>query len=304
MKLFSACKYSFAFFLVFGVGTIVAQELNCLVQVVAPKLQNNARNTEIFENLKTSISDFINEQKWTNDVFSEEEKIDCSMLITIDEESSAGNYSGSIQVQSSRPVYNSSYKTPVFLYKDQDFQFTFERNTALIFTSDRHSNNLTSVLAYYAYIILGFDYDSFSLEGGTKYFIKAQQIVSNAQNAPEKGWKSFGSDRNRFKLVENVLQSVFKPMRKCVYNYHREGFDNLYSKQGEAVNSLLSSMEQIRKVHRIRPLSMNQQIFFTAKLDELVQLFKEANPQQKNRFMQLVRELDPSHINTYEKVQK
>ena len=167
----------------------MATELNCQVQVVAPKLTGNSANTEIIASLQTEVVNFMNNTKWTQDVFGEGERIDCSVLITLEEEVSTGNYKGSIQVQCSRPVFNSNYLSPIFKYKDIDFNISYQRNTALIFTPDRHTTNLTSVLAYYAYMIIGYDYDTFELEGGTKYFLKARQVVTNASNSAGKAGK-------------------------------------------------------------------------------------------------------------------
>ncbi len=281
-----------------------AHELNCQVQVVAPKLQNNSANTEIFNNLEVEVLNFMNNTKWTQEVITADEQIDCSILITLDNEVSSGNYEGSIQVQCARPVYNSSYLSPVFTFKDTDFQITYQRNTALIFTPDRFTSNLTSILAFYAYLILGYDYDTFSLEGGTKYFQKAQQIVTNAGNSPFNGWKTDSDRRNRFHIIDNILQSVFKPLRKCSYNYHLKGFDLLYDKQDEGLNVIISALQEIRKVHRIRANTINQQLFFTAKMDELMNLFSEANQSQKSRFLAIVKEINAVNLSTYNKINK
>ena len=278
-----------------------AHELNCQVQVVAPKLQNNSANTEIFNNLEVEVLNFMNNTKWTQEVITDDEQIDCSILITLDNEVSSGNYEGSIQVQCARPVYNSSYLSPVFTFKDTDFQITYQRNTALIFTPDRFTSNLTSILAY---LILGYDYDTFSLEGGTKYFQKAQQIVTNAGNSPFNGWKTDSDRRNRFHIIDNILQSVFKPLRKCSYNYHLKGFDLLYDKQDEGLNVIISALQEIRKVHRIRANTINQQLFFTAKMDELMNLFSEANQSQKSRFLAIVKEINAVNLSTYNKINK
>ena len=173
-----------------------SQELNCQVQVIAPTLQSNPANQEIIESLESSIFEFINNTKWTNDNFKMEERIECSMLINIQDKISSDEFRASIQVSSSRPIYNSSYKSRLFNYNDNNLQFKYLRNTAIIFKPDNHFDNLADVLAFYVYMILGYDYDSFSLEGGTPYFNKAMQIVSNCQNAPESGWKPNESNRN------------------------------------------------------------------------------------------------------------
>jgi hypothetical protein len=282
----------------------LSSELNCQVQVVAPKLTGNSANTEIIASLQTEVLNFMNNTKWSQDVISDDERIDCSVLITLDEEVSTGNYRGSIQVQCSRPVFNSNYLSPLFKYKDVDFDISYARNTALIFTPDRHTSNLTSVLAFYAFMMLGYDYDTFALEGGTKYYLKARQIVTNASTSAARGWKTDSDRNNRFHLVENVLQSAFKPLRKCMYNYHRKGFDIVYDKKDEGINMIVSSLEEIRKVHRVRANTINQQLFFTAKVDELVNIFKEATPAQISRFKAVVKETNAVNMSSYNKVGK
>ena len=304
MNLFNIYKVLFFSTLMCYCLAATGHELNCQVQVVAPKLQNNSANTEIFNTLQQEVMNFMNNTKWSQDIVQDDEQIECSVFITLDEEVSPGNYKGSIQVQCSRPVYNSSYLSPLFTFKDTDFQISYQRNTALIFTPDRHTSNLTSILAFYAYLIIGYDYDTFSLEGGTKYFQKAQQIVTNAGNTPYSGWKTDSDRRNRFHIIDNVLQSAFKPLRKCMYNYHFKGFDELYEDKEDGINSILSALEYIRKVHRIRANTINQQLFFTAKMDELKNLFSEANQGQKSKFLNIAKEINAVNMSTYNKIGK
>ncbi len=279
-----------------------SQELNCQVQVIAPTLQSNPANQEIIESLESSIFEFINNTKWTNDNFKMEERIECSMLINIQDKISSDEFRASIQVSSSRPIYNSSYKSRLFNYNDNNLQFKYLRNTAIIFKPDNHFDNLADVLAFYVYMILGYDYDSFSLEGGTPYFNKAMQIVSNCQNAPESGWKPNESNRNRYWLIQNATQALFKPLRKCYYDFHLKGFDIAYSKREESLNKMFQSLKLLESIHKARPNNFNIQLFFTAKNDELVSIFSPAVPDLRMKVYNLLVKLDPGNISKYNKI--
>lgn len=293
-----------AFVGVFNIFNANSQELNCQVQVIAPTLQSNPANSEIIQSLQSSVFEFINNTKWTNDVFQDQERIECSMLIKINEKIGSDQFNGSIQVTSSRPVYNSNYKTQLINIKDEDFSFTYLRNTSIIFQPDRHQSNLADVLAFYAYMIVGYDYDSFSLEGGTPYFNKAQQIVTNCQNASEKGWKPQDGTRNRYWLVVNHLQNLFKPLRKCYYDYHRKGMDNLYNKREASISQIVTALEGLDVIQKTRPNSYNVQVFFTAKMNEIVGIFSGAYADVKNNVYNLLVRLDPGHISTYNALKK
>ena len=278
-----------------------AQELNCIVQVLAPQLQSNPANQDIINSLQEVVFEFMNNTKWTGDVFKVEERIDCSVIITISERNS-DDFKANIQVQSFRTVFNSSYRSPVFNYLDRDFEFRYLRNTAVIFNPTRHGDNLAAVLAYYAYIILGFDYDTYSPEGGTIYFQKAQDIVSNAQGAPERGWKSNEDTRNRFWLVDNALQNIFEPIRKFMYDFHRKGLDMLYDKRDEAMVVMVESLELLKDVHKIRPGSMNMQVLFLSKSQEFISVFKEGYPEQKAKAYNILKEVDAPNANKYQQI--
>ena len=203
-----------------------AQELNCTVTVIAPQISNV--DVSRFDALEDGIREFMNGRRWTNDNFEFEERIECTLQLTVSEAIGSTTFKGSMQVQSSRPVFNSDYNTPVLLVNDGDIQFEWLDNSTILFNPGQHRDNLSSLLAYYAYIILGMDYDTFSLEGGTPHFLQAQAIVANAQNAGERGWKASQGKQNRYWLVENHLSQTFRPVRICLYNYHRKGLDVLF----------------------------------------------------------------------------
>ncbi len=278
--------------------TALSQELNCSVTIIAPQIANVEASR--IENIESSIQEFMNGRRWTEDYYDLDERIECSMQITINEAPSQTTFRGSIQIQSSRPVYNSDYNTPIFTVNDNDFTFTFADNQIVQWSNDQHRDNLSSVLAYYAYIIIGMDYDTFSAEGGTDHYLMAQTIVANAQNAGESGWRASEGQRNRFWLVENILSQTFSPLRNCLYRYHRHGMDKLYSDPTSARNEIIEGLLALKEVHKVRPSSYNIQLFFVAKSDEIINLFTPAPAEEKERIISLLRLLDPGNIQKYD----
>lgn len=284
------------------VDTPLAQELRCNVSISSQKIQG--ANQNLFRTMQSDIYEFMNNRKWTEHVYSYDEKIRCNIMIRLDEQISADEFRGSIQVQLTRPVFNSSYETTVLNIKDNDFRCRYVEFQPLEFNETSNRDNLTNILAYYAYVIIGFDYDSFSQEGGTPYFEKAQAIVNNSQNAPEKGWKSFESERNRYWLMENILNKSYSDYRKCMYSYHRNGLDLMNEKIEEGRANIAESLRDLQKVFRRRPSTYILQMFFDSKADELVNIFSKTFPDERNRVMTILNEIDPSNGNKYEKIAK
>lgn len=280
----------------------VAQELNCTVSVISPQVQNTEKR--IFETLQKDIREFMNSRSWTSDVFALEERIECSILITVSERISADRYKATIQVQSSRPAFMTSYNSVMMNVNDQDFVFQYAENQALIFQENQHSSNLTSVLAFYAYMIIGYDYDSFSLKGGEPYFQKALQIVNNAQNEPEKGWKAFEGSRNRYWLIENMLNARLDQFRTVVYKYHREGLDLMQSDIQTGRKTITELIPILKQLRLDQPNSYLLTSFFTAKTDELINIFKEAFPDVKSRVANDLMQMDPANANKYQAIVK
>ena len=279
---------------------LAAQELNCQVVVVTNKIQ--ATNKRIFKTLETAIFEFMNSTRWTRDEFGLEERIDCSLQITIDKFTPPGNIEATIQVTASRPVYNASYKSSLLNFQDPQFAFNYVENAPIQFTPDQFRSNLASVLAFYAYYIIGLDYDSFGKLAGTPHFVEAQRVVTNAQNSGQPGWKSFEDTRNRFWMVDNILQKVFEPLREAMYVYHREGLDVMYSDIATGRKRILEALEKLEEVHQVKPLSFNVQLFFTAKWEELAGIFSEAPPDEKQAFVDLAKKLDPTHTSKYKEI--
>lgn len=279
-------------------------QLNCQVRVEAPQLPGTSDKQQMIDQLQKAVFEFMNNNNvWSKDLYTAQEKIDCSVFINIVSKVGTDEYSGTIQVQSRRPVFKSSYNTTLFNYIDENFQFQFQQFSQLQFNINTFQNNLTSVLAYYAYVIIAEDYDSFSPLGGTEYWQKAQLIVNNAQSAVEKGWKSFEANKNRYWLVENQLQPLFGGIRNCIYKYHRTGLDVMSDKPEEGRANVLKALELLVPVYQSRPASFNMELFFNAKTDELVQMFAGALPDEKSRAVELLVQVDPANTNKYLKIQ-
>jgi len=277
-----------------------AQELRCNITVSAQKIQG--ANQNLFRTMQSDLYEFMNNRKWTEHVFSYDEKIKCNILIRLDEQLSADEFRGSIQVQLKRPTFNSTYETTILNIKDNDFHCRYVEFQTLEFNETSNRDNLTNILAFYAYVLLGFDYDTFSIEGGTPFFEKAQAIVNNSQNAREKGWKAFESERNRYWLMENVMNKSYADFRKCMYAYHRNGLDLMSDKPEEGRANIATSLRSIQKVFRRRPSLYILQMFFDSKSDELVNIFSKSFPDERNRVMTILNEVDPSNGSKYEKI--
>ncbi len=279
-----------------------AQELRCNVQVITNQIQGT--NKQKFTTLQRDIYEFMNGRNWTNHVFSNQERIEANIMINLSEEISSDEFRGTIQIQSRRPIYNSSYKTVLFNYMDNNLHFRYTEHETLEFSENQHLSNLTSILAFYAYIIIGLDYDSFSLNGGTEYFQKAETIVSNAQNASERGWKSFESNRNRYWLASNLRDSKYAPVREFNYRYHRLGLDRMSERPAQARADIAESLFLLQKVYREKPDNFMHllQVVFDTKSDEMINVFSESTPDEAQRVTTVLREVDPSNTPKYQRI--
>jgi hypothetical protein len=280
-----------------------AQELICNVQMLSPGIQLSDKR--IFTTLETAIREFMNNTRWTTDNFERDEKIEVNMTFNITTFNLPDDFRGTLTIQARRPVFNTSYGTVLLNYMDNDIQFRYIEYQPLEFSENVFISNLTAILGYYANLVLGLDYDSFSLEGGTPFFLKAQQVVNSAQSAAEAGWKPTElPPRNRYWYVENLLNPVFRPMRECSYKYHRLGLDNMYNKMDQGRSNVLEGMVLLQQVHKVRPTSFNMQVFFNAKADEIANIFSQAKPEEKTKVMEILNELDPTNSKKYSKISK
>lgn len=283
-----------------GLFQVRGQELNCQLSIATPGMSDTER--QIMQTLRTQLHEFINQTNWTGYQFETRERIEASIQITIEERLGSDEYRASIQVQSRRPVYQTAYSAPVFNHRDRDVEFRYRENEPLDFADNAFTSNLTSLIAYYVYIIIGFDFDTFSPLGGTPYFEKAQQIVNLAQNAPQRGWKSFESQRNRYWLVENLQNTTYRQIRQSMYVYHRQGFDKMTDNMDLARAEVVNSLEMLQSAHRERPGSLLMQVVMTAKSDELVRLFELAPGIEQTKVIGILSEIDPSNSAKYRRI--
>jgi len=293
------CKLCFRYFLLlFLVGNFAqAQELNCSVNVSSGQISGSDKS--VYDKLQTSVREFLNNRHWTNDKYLNQERIECSMLINITQRISTDQFAATLQIQSRRPVYKTSYNSTMINHQDPDFTFTYVEDQLIDFTETGNRSNLTSVLAYYAYLIIGMDYDSFSPNGGNIYFIKAQSIVTDAQNFPDKGWKAFENTTNRYWITENLFNNYFKPLRDCFYTYHRLGLDMMSDNLPESRAKMAEALKALKKVANDQPNSILMKFFFNAKADEIVNLFTPAFADEKNPLVAILNEVDPGNIAKY-----
>ena len=285
-------------FLLFGYSA-AAQDLNAQVKVISGKIQTS--NRHIFQSLETAMKDFLNGRKWCQDPILPQERFECTFVLNITAWDGNSNFTGELQVQSSRPVYNSSYSSPVMNVNDKDFDFIYSEGATIDYSDQTFSSNLASVMAFYAYVIIGLDYDTFGRLGGTPYFQQAQAVVTNAQsNGAYKGWKAFDGNVNRYWLSENLNSRVYLPLRNILYDYHRNGLDQMAEnavKGRKAIDDLLPTLAQ---TDRTRLGAMFPLIFFTAKSDELVSIYSKADSREKTAALTALTQADPSNGQKYQ----
>ena len=290
-------------FLITG-NIIVAQELKCNIQINTQQIQGT--NKKVYQTLQTALTEFMNNRSWTNHTYTVNERIECNILINITEQTSADEFQGTLQVQSRRPTYNSSYTTIMLNTLDQNFNFRYVEFESLDLNENSHISNLCDVMAYYAYIILGLDYDSFSLEGGTEFFTKAEKIVSNAQGSSDVGWKPFDAknNKNRYWLVKNILDHQYEPLREFIYKYHRLGLDLMSTKPNDGRTEIGEDLLLLQKVYRNKPdpFLYFYHVLFDAKSDEFVNVFTEGTSDEKNRAFQTLNEIDNANAAKYKKI--
>lgn len=286
---------AYMFILLSAIG--YSQDLNCTINVTTPQIQQTDK--KIYETLQKAIEEFVKNRKWTNYNFQVQERIDCNILINIMERISTNEFKGTIQIQARRPVYKSAYNSVLLNYIDKDFQFKYEEFQPLNFDESTHLSNLTSVLAYYINVIIGLDFDTFSLNGGTQFYNIAQTIVNNAQNDPSAGWKSFESKKNRYWLIENLLNPSYSPFREALYRYYRKGMDVMYDNMQKGRQEVLESFELLRKVNREKPGLFIMNMYMFGKVDEITKIFSEAPQNEKEQAVKALGEVDPGNTSKY-----
>ena len=283
----------------FFTGFSRAQELNCTVQLNSDQISGS--NKSVFNTLQKSISEFVNKRKWSEMTFTNNERIECTMNIIV-KSVDADVFTAEIQVQSRRPVFNSTYNTTLFNFKDNSFVFNYKEFDQLEMNENSITSNLTAVLAYYAYIIIGYDMDSYSRLGGTPYFQAAENIVNAAQGADLKGWKAFESTKNRYALINNLMDEAFKKYRNYFYEYHRFGLDEMSSNATNGRDRIAEGLPLLREANRARPSAVVISSFMDAKTDELVNIFSKATTTQKNDAIEILSDVNPTQTAKYERI--
>ena len=298
------------FSILFYSSSAYAQELKARVSVISNRVANNV-DQKTFQTLQTALDNFVNDRKWSSDNFGQQEKIDCSFLLNLASTDEPNVYKGSLTIQSARPIFNSTYVSPIINFQDNDITFKYAEFQQLEFNDNRVSgtdpevSNLTAVFAYYINIILGMDYDSFSPRGGNPFFQKAQNIVNNAPEGKNiSGWKAFDGTRNRYWLAENLLNSRYTIIHDAIYSYYRQGMDKLYDEEANARIQILNVLNLLNNLNTENPNTMIMQFFFQGKTQELINVFSKASPPDKSRALEFLQKLDVPNAPKYKEALK
>lgn len=293
-------RCSFIFLLFFCCCSwIKAQELNTRVQVMAPTVPNiNKNNLEVLQNI---IREFLNNNKWSNEAYTPAERIECNFVITVTAWDGSSAYKAEAQIQSSRPVYNTAYNSTLLNISDKDFDFNYNEGQSLDFSDQNFISNLSSLLSFYAYTIIGLDKDSFSKLGGTHFYNKAQNILNIAQVSGNKGWKAFDGLRNRYWLNENLQNKSFEELRQFIYDYHYNGLDRMQEDQSKSAKKIITLLSTLKQMDKQKLGSIFPNMYLASKADELVNVISTLpDPQDKLKAYNLLSEVDPANLNKYE----
>jgi len=278
---------------------MTSQELNCDIIVNAQQTGNE--NVQVFRTLENQLKEFVNNTKWTNKNFSQNERINCSMIINITSYNS-DVFQGTIQILSSRPVFNSSYSTPIYNYNDKDFSFRYQEFQNITYNPNQFQSNLVSVLAFHVNIILGMDADSFALNGGDQYYQQARNIVSFSQQSNFKGWKPEDGLQSKFVLIDNILSPTYKEFRSTLYNYHISGLDNMHLNQKDAKQKISDALHGLEAINSRRPSSFIMRVFFDAKADEIEEVFTDGPSISITDLVASLTKMAPNHSNKWRNI--
>jgi hypothetical protein len=281
---------------------VSAQEFLCNINIQSQKVTGVDKS--VFDALQTSMFEFMNNRKWSSRNFKMEERIECTMLFTINEVVSSDEFTGTLNVVLQRPIYKTDYASPVINLVDKDIHFRYIPYQSMEYADNTYSSNLTSILAYYAYLMLGLDSDTFSPLGGTEYYEKAQTVVNSAQSAPEKGWQAFEGPKNRNQLVAGLINPSYEDLRNFLYEYHRLGFDNMSENVESSRSEIVKTIMYFKNINNKRPGLYPMQIFIETKRDEIVSLFSKATPAEKTAVINIMKEVDPANSSTYQDMNK
>jgi len=280
-----------------------ATELNCEVEVNSDKISNGSR--DVFNELKQAITDYMNTTKWTNATFGTNEKIYCKLMLTLSSwDNATGAMEGDLQIQSQRPVYNSSYTTAVINFKDTKVKFFYETGQQLVFSELEMEDNLTAILNFWAYMIIAMDFDTFELNGGDPYYERAAQIVRLAQSSGESGWKAFEDNTNRSAVLSAFTEKQTSPIRQILYDYDRMGLDQMVVTVDKGRSAITHTLENLAKIYDVAPMSVCLTMFKDAKLDELINVYSKANTTEKETVYEMLYQVFPSDNTRLEQIKK
>ena len=302
---------NFRYIFVFCLWSLVlcpvkAQELNCTVTINTDAIEGS--NKQIYETLKASIEEYVNHNKWTNMTYAEHEKIECSMLLVV-KSRAEDLFLCDMTLQCRRPVYGTTYTTPLINFVDRNFNFAYQEYDRIEHQQDNFSTNLSAMLAYYCYLIIGHDQDSFQRLGGTPFFQQCEQIVNTCQSVSmgeqeQRGWLAFESNRNRYALTNNLIDEAFKKYRNYYYEYHRLGLDEMSNNVANGRARIAQGMPVLREAYRARPATYVINTFLDAKADELVDIFRKGTDKEKKEVYEILMDIDPTRQETYERIKE
>ncbi|WP_136666847.1 DUF4835 family protein [Flavobacterium sp. H122] len=285
------------FVLIFS--AVNAQELNCTVQFNTSQLA--ATNQQIFKTLQKSLTEFINNTKWTERAFKANEKINCSFFFTINSFDNVNQFGGTLQINASRPIYNSTYDSPLLNINDKEISFTYTEFQNLAFNPNSFDSNLVSIIAFYANMIVGFDADTFALEGGTKAFENASNIVAQAQVTQQNGWSSTGN-QNRYYLVNDILANTYAPYRKTLYEYHLGALDKMAANPKDGKENIKKALKTLSEVASVRPNAYLTRVFFDAKADEILNIFTDGPKVDVTQVIETLNKLSPLNSSKWSQI--
>lgn len=295
-------RFAISLMLLFAVASVaVAQELNCKVEINSDQVEGTYK--QVFNTLEQAMNDYMNTTVFTNNQFAANEKIECRLFFTV-KEYDGEKISGDLQIQSTRPVYNSSYTTTLINFKDTKIDFNYQENEPLVFTVDRMESQLTAILNFYAYLILAIDFDSFSPRGGEPYYERLKMIVQQAQSSGESGWKAFEDTKNRSAVLAAYTDQSTQSLRDLLYDYHRRGLDEMSMSPDKGRAKITESLDVIKKVFSVAPMSVGLSMFKDAKFDELVNVYSKAPQEERTKVYNLLQEIYPTETERLEKIKK
>ncbi|MFB0938731.1 MAG: DUF4835 family protein [Urechidicola sp.] len=280
---------------------LTAQEINATVTINSDNVSGS--NKQVYQTLERSLTEYINQKKWTENNFKIQERIQCAFTLTILDQPSSNEFVGNIQIQSTRPIYNTSYLTPIFNFKDDDFSFQYTEFEILQYNKNNFESNLVSIVTFYVYSILGMDADSFTNKGGTEYYKQAEGVVNQAQQSSYIGWSQTDRGPTRFRLINDILSGAYDNYRTSLYNYHRNGLDIMSDDKKDAKDNISETIQLLRDIYNRRPNSLLVRTFMDSKADEIVEIFSDGPRFNADKLKESLIKMSPVNMSKWDKIQ-